>query len=215
MAANDAEPGPEGRRPRLWLVRHGETEWAALGRHTGRTDVPLTARGRAEAREIGRMLAGQAFAEVLSSPRSRALDTCRLAGFGDRVVVVADLAEWDYGLDEGRTTMEIRRDRPGWTIWDQGPLQGEAIEAVAARAERVIGRVRAASGDVLAFAHGHLLRILGARWLDLPPRDGRLLALDPAAVSILGWEHDQAVIDRWNQPAEAEEFRPSPRPPAS
>jgi broad specificity phosphatase PhoE len=203
MPASD--PGDDGdgavRRPRLWLVRHGETEWARLGRHTGRTDVPLTERGRREARAVAAMLAGQRFGLVLSSPLGRALDTARIAGFGERAVVDVDLREWDYGTDEGRTTAEIRRARPGWSIWDDGPLGGETIDAVAARADRVIARARDASADVLCFAHGHVLRILAARWIELAPIEGRRLALSTATVSVLGWERDAAVIERWNEAA--------------
>ena len=184
--------------PKLWIVRHGETTWARLGRHTSRTDVPLTPAGREDARRIGRALADAPFALVLSSPRRRALDTARLAGFGGRVEVTDDLVEWDYGSDEGRTTPEIRAERPGWTIWREGPKDGEIAGQVAARVDRVIGRVRAADGDVLAFAHGHVLRALTARWLGLPVRDGRLFELGTATISVLGWEREQAVVERWN-----------------
>jgi probable phosphoglycerate mutase len=186
--------------PRLWIVRHGETTWARLGRHTSHTDVPLTRRGREEARALGDDLAGQPFALVLSSPRHRALDTARLAGFGDRVEVSEDLVEWDYGADEGLTTQQIRTDRPGWTIWRDGPRDGEAARDVRARVDRVIARVRARDGDSLAFAHGHVLRALTARWLGLPVRDGRLFELATATISVLGWEREQATIERWNVP---------------
>ena len=196
-AASTPDVGRVG--PRLWLVRHGETEWASAGRHTSRTDVPLTATGRAEAASLTQPLAGHRFVEVLSSPMSRALETARLAGFGARVEVVDDLREWDYGADEGRTMEQIRADRPGWSIWRDGPRDGERLGEVAARADRVIARARAAAGDVLCFGHGHCLRIIGARWLGLPADDGRLLALAPAHLSILGWEHETAVIDRWNE----------------
>ena len=202
MAHPSGVLNPDGTRtdrPRAWLVRHGETEWAREGRHTSRTDVPLTELGRSQAVAAGRKLAGTAFAAVLSSPRSRALETARIAGFGDRVEVDDDLREWDYGSDEGLTTAEIRTDRPGWTIWTGGARGGETIDEVAARADRVVARVRSASGDVLLFAHGHLLRIFAARWLGLPPADGRLLALSTATVSVLGWEHETAVVLRWNE----------------
>lgn len=189
----------EDRRPDLWLVRHGETEWARLGRHTGRTDVPLTDLGREQARSVAEKLAGVPFALVLSSPLSRAFETARLAGFADRVEADPDLAEWDYGAFEGRTSSEIREEIPGWTIWTDGPVDGETILDVAARADRVVARARSADGDVLAFAHGHLLRILAARWLGLPPNDGRLLALSTATVSVLGWERDGPVVVRWNE----------------
>jgi probable phosphoglycerate mutase len=192
---------PQGTRlrPRAWLIRHGETEWARDGRHTGRTDVPLTELGRSQAVAAGRKLAGITFAEVFSSPLSRSLDTCRIAGFGDRVELMDDLREWDYGDDEGRTTPEIRADRPGWSIWGSGPRNGESVDEVGARADRVIARLRATSSDVLCFAHGHVLRILAARWLELPAVDGRLFALSTATVSVLGWERETPVIQRWNE----------------
>jgi broad specificity phosphatase PhoE len=192
----------ERARPSLWLVRHGETEWARLGKHTGRTDIPLTELGRSQAAAVARRLAGHAFAAVLSSPLSRALDTARLAGFGDEVRTDDDLLEWDYGLDEGLTTAEIRVDRPGWTVWRDGPSGGEPIEAVAARVDRVIERARAADGDTLVFAHGHVLRVLAARWIDQPPSEGRLFALSTATVSVLGWEREQPVFQRWNDVAD-------------
>lgn len=193
---------PDGTRtaqPRAWLIRHGETEWARDGRHTGRTDVPLTDLGRSQAVAAGRKIAGQAFAEVLSSPLARALETARIAGFGNRIELVDDLREWDYGDDEGRTTPDIRSERPGWSIWGEGPRNGETVDEVGVRADRVIARIRAAQGDVLCFAHGHVLRILAARWLDLPAVDGRLFALSTATVSVLGWEREAPVIERWNE----------------
>ena len=192
-ATADGEP-----RPELWLVRHGETEWSRLGRHTGRTDVPLTAAGREQAQAVARRLVDRSFALVLSSPLSRALDTARLAGFGDQVETTDDLLEWDYGADEGLTTAEIRDDRPGWTVWRDGPRAGETADEVAARIDRVIKRVREAPGDALVFAHGHILRVLAARWLGEPPTEGRLYALSTATVSVLGWERETAVIERWN-----------------
>ena len=194
-----ADPDGTRLRPRLWVVRHGETEWAKLGRHTGSTDVPLTELGRSQAVAAGRKVAGQRFALVLSSPLARALETAQIAGFGARVETVDDLREWNYGQDEGRTTEEIRQDRPGWTIWRHGPLGGERLEDVAARADRVIARARATPGDVLCFAHGHVLRILAARWIDLDPVVGERLALSTATVSVLGWERETAVIQRWNE----------------
>jgi probable phosphoglycerate mutase len=183
----------------LWLVRHGETEWSRALKHTGRTDVPLTEAGRAEARSVARKLARHEFALVLASPLSRALDTARLAGFADLVETTDDLLEWDYGLDEGRTTAEIRLERPGWTVWRDGPLGGETADQVAERMGRVIERVRAASGNALVFAHGHVLRVLAARWLGEPPTEGRLYALSTATVSVLGWERETPVIERWNE----------------
>lgn len=188
--------------PRIWLVRHGETEWARLGRHTGRTDIPLTPLGREQAASVRSRLAGRPFARILSSPLSRALDTARLAGFADRVETCDDLVEWDYGADEGRTTAEIRDDRPGWTIWQDGPKDGETIGQVATRVDRVIALVRDEPGDVLVFAHGHVLRILAARWLRLTPASGRMFALSTATLSILGWEREAPVIERWNDTSE-------------
>jgi broad specificity phosphatase PhoE len=191
--------GTDARRPRLWLVRHGETEWARLGRHTGRTDVPLTELGRAQAVAVGRKIGRATFAEVLSSPLSRALETCRISGHGSPVQLVDDLREWDYGADEGRTTEEIRGDRPSWTIWRDGPRDGETLEAVGARADHIVARARAAAGDVLCFGHGHILRVIAARWLDLSPIEGSRFALSTATLSVLGWERETAVILRWNE----------------
>lgn len=182
----------------MWLVRHGETEWARTGRHTGRTDIPLTSTGRQEALDLAPRLAGHVFTAVVSSPLSRALDTARLAGFADSILIDPDLLEWDYGDDEGRTTPEIRADRPDWTVWSQGPAGGELLDAVAARVDRVIARARAIDGITLCFAHGHLLRILGARWIGLPATGGGSLALDTATISILGWDRDVPAIRRWN-----------------
>jgi broad specificity phosphatase PhoE len=185
--------------PNAWLVRHGETEWARLGRHTGRTDVPLTEAGKHQALAVRSKLEGHAFGLVLSSPLSRALDTARLAGFGDVAEVDPDLAEWDYGAWEGMTTPEIRERIPGWTIWANGARNGETPEQVAARCDRVIARVRAAKDDALLFGHGHLLRVLTARWLDLGPSEGRHFALATATVSVLGWERETPVVERWNE----------------
>jgi probable phosphoglycerate mutase len=186
-------------RPTLWLVRHGETEWARLGRHTGRTDVPLTEAGEEQARALGRCLAGHAFAFVLTSPLSRAAETAALAGFGDLAVADPDLREWDYGSLEGRLTDEIRADYPGWTIW-RGPWpDGETSDQVAARADRVIARARAAEGDVLVFGHGHQLRVMAARWLELAPASGAMFALGTATVSSLGWEREMPVVETWNE----------------
>ena len=185
--------------PKLWLVRHGETEWAKSGRHTSRTDVPLTELGRSQAAGVTRKLAGHEFVPVLSSPKVRALETARLAGFGDRVETTDDLLEWDYGDDEGRTTLEIREERPGWTIWDDGPLGGETADEVAARADRLIARVRAGESDALVFAHGHVLRVVAARWLGEPPGTGRFYELGTATLSVLGWERETPTIERWNE----------------
>lgn len=185
-------------RPHLVVVRHGETEWSRAGRHTGRTDLPLTEAGEAMARRLVDRLRRFTFAEVWTSPLQRASRTAELCGFGDRAVPVPDLMEWDYGDDEGRTTPQIRTDRPGWTIWRDGPRGGESLAQVAARADRVIERSLAADGDVLAFAHGHMLDVLAVRWVGLAPEHGRMFYLDPATVSRLGWHHENRVIQEWN-----------------
>ena len=183
------------------LVRHGETEWSRAGKHTGRSDVPLTELGRDQARAVGEALRGRHFALVLTSPLARAAETCGLAGFGDRAEKRDDLMEWDYGAYEGRTTPEIREERPDWLLWNDGVPGGEAIAEVGGRADRVIAELREADGDALLFAHGHVLRVLTARWLGLEPDAGRLFALDPATLSTLGYEHETAVLRLWNRPA--------------
>jgi probable phosphoglycerate mutase len=182
------------------LVRHGETEWSRAGRHTGRTDVPLTEQGRRQAEAVGAALGDRDFALVLTSPLGRALETCRLAGFGDRAQPRDELMEWDYGAYEGRTTSEIREERPGWTLWRDGVREGETIEQVGQRVDRVLEQIRSLEGDALLFAHGHVLRVLTARWLELEPDAGRLFALDPATLSTLGYERETPVIQLWNQP---------------
>jgi broad specificity phosphatase PhoE len=160
--------------------------------------VPLTKRGREQALAAGEMLAGRQFELVLSSPLSRALETCRLAGFGAQLQVRHDLREWDYGAYEGLTTAEVRDEHPGWTIWT-GPVPGgETIEEVSARADRIIDEARAVDGDVALFSHGHLLRVLAARWVGLEPAGGAVLALDPATISVLGHEHERSVVREWN-----------------
>jgi probable phosphoglycerate mutase len=201
MAAQplDKPPGVADEGPNAWLVRHGETEWARDGRHTGRTDVPLTDAGKRQALAVRSKLEAHRFALVLSSPLSRALDTARLAGFGDDVEVDPDLGEWDYGRYEGLTTPQIREAVPDWTIWRYGAPGGETPAQVGTRCDRVIARVRAADGDVLLFGHGHLLRALTARWLELPIGDGRHFALATATVSVLGWERETPVVERWNE----------------
>jgi broad specificity phosphatase PhoE len=181
------------------LVRHGETEWSKALKHTGTTDVPLTDEGRRGAELVGQALRGRSFALVLTSPLQRAAETCRLAGFGDVAQTRDDLREWDYGDYEGRRTAEIREEAPGWTVFKDGVPNGENAEQVGARADRVIEEVRAADGDALLFAHGHLLRVLTARWLGLDAREGRLFALDPATLSTLGWERETAVLRLWNR----------------
>lgn len=179
-------------------MRHGETEWSRSGAHTGRTDISLTDTGRANAASLGRMLGGRRFALVLTSPMERARETCRLAGYGAEAQVDPNLREWDYGDYEGRTTAEIQKEVPGWSLWNSGVPNGEAIEQVAVRAEAVIARTLAVDGDAALFAHGHILRILTARWLALAPDAGRLFALGTASVSVLGYERTTRVISRWN-----------------
>jgi broad specificity phosphatase PhoE len=183
------------------LVRHGETEWSRAGKHTGRTDVPLTEQGRLQAEAVGAALRDREFALVLSSPLGRALETCRLAGFGERAELRNELMEWDYGAYEGRTTSEIREQRPGWTLWRDGVPGGETVEQVGARVDRVVDEMRSLEGDALLFAHGHVLRVLTAHWLGLDPDAGRLFALDPATLSTLGYERETPVLQLWNQPA--------------
>ena len=184
--------------PEVVLVRHAETEWSLSGQHTGRTDVPLTDSGRRRASALGTELATRQFELVLTSPLARAAETCLLAGFGERAVVRDELMEWDYGVYEGRKTLEIREEVPGWSLWRDGVPFGEAAEAVAARADRVLDEIRSVSGDSLVFSHGHLLRVLGARWLGLEPQAGRHFGLDPGSLSILGYERETPVIRRWN-----------------
>ncbi len=183
-------------------MRHGETEWSANLRHTGRTDVMLTPTGVLQAKQLARALGGRTFALVLTSPLSRASETCRLAGYGDQAVVDENLLEWDYGEYEGRTRVDIRRDNPGWTIWTGDPPGGETAEQVALRTKRVIDRLLTANGDVALFAHGHVLRILATTWLGLAPADGRLLALDTATLSVLGFENETRVVRQWNTPTD-------------
>jgi broad specificity phosphatase PhoE len=188
-------------RPQAWLVRHGETEWSKSGKHTSTSDIPLTERGRKEADLVRARLGDRAFALVLSSPRIRALETARLAGYADEVQTDDDLAEWAYGIYEGRTTADIRETQPDWSVWTHEIPGGETGAEVAARVDRVIARVLASDGDALLFAHKHVLRVLAARWLDLPSIEGRHFALDTATISILGWEREDPVIERWNEPS--------------
>lgn len=183
----------------IWLVRHGATEWSVGGRHTGRTDIPLLSEGRARAATLAPALSGHAFSLILTSPLSRARDTAALAGF-PHAEPEPDLLEWDYGDQEGLTSAQIRERDPGWSIW-WGPVpNGEAIDDVATRVRRVLGRADAAGGDVLLFAHGHVLRVLTAVRLGLPPTSGAHFVLDPATVSVIGHEHEWPALLRWNSP---------------
>jgi probable phosphoglycerate mutase len=190
---------PEGRLPEIVLVRHGETLWTRSGQHTGRTDIPLTDEGCRQSELVGRALRDRTFALVLTSPLQRAAETCRLAGLGEVAVVRDELAEWDYGAYEGRKTVDIRGERPGWSLWRDGVPDGETAADVGRRADRVVEELRSADGDAAVFAHGHLLRVLAARWLGLDPAEGRLFALDPASLSILGYERETQVIRLWNE----------------
>jgi broad specificity phosphatase PhoE len=183
----------------LWLARHGETEWSLSGQHTGTTDIPLTDRGREAARSLGEKLRGETFDLVLTSPLTRARDTCTLAGFGDGAVDTPDLAEWNYGQYEGLTTEQIREQVPDWTVFTDGCPGGEIADQVGARVDRVIETVRALGGGrAIAFSHGHLLRVLGARWVGLAATDGARFFLETATVSILGYDRETAVIQQWN-----------------
>lgn len=186
--------------PEVYLARHGETEWTISRQHTGRTDIPLTERGQRNARGLGERLTGMTFAKVLVSPRQRTRRTCELAGFGDRAETEADLMEWDYGDYEGLTTAEIRRQRPDWDLFRDGCPGGESVEAVAARADRLIARLRPIEGATILFGHSHFFRILAARWPGLPPGHGRFFLLGTASLSILGYEHsrNEPVIRLWN-----------------
>jgi probable phosphoglycerate mutase len=185
----------------VWLVRHGETEWSRDGRHTGGTDVPLTGVGRDQAKRLGTRLGDHRFALVMTSPRSRASETAALAGFGDVAVTEPDLAEWDYGALEGRRSVEIVAEYPGWSIWTGPWPEGETVEEVSARADRVLARCGAleVDGNALVFGHGHMLRVLAARWLGLPGASGALFGLSTATVSVLGLEHGRPIIESWNE----------------
>ena len=187
------------KRHEIWLLRHGETAWSLTGQHTGRTDLPLTEAGKQRAEALGRYLAGRKFDLVLSSPLARAAETCRLAGFGEVVRFADDLMEWDYGEYEGLRPADILEKQPGWTIWTDGVPRGETVEQVGERARKVIVLGEAIDGDIAIFSHGHLLRILAACWLGLPPDAGRYFDLDTASMSALGYNRDTPVIRKWNQ----------------
>ena len=182
----------------LVLVRHGETDWSKSKQHTGRQDIPLNEQGRREGERLRHRLAAWPFARVFVSPLSRARDTCALAGLGDRAELRPDLMEWDYGAYEGRTRAEILHERPEWSLWRDGCPQGETAEQVGVRVDRLLSEVRGIDGDVALFAHGHVLRVLTARWLLTPPSMGERYALSTASVSVLGREHASEVIWLWN-----------------
>lgn len=182
----------------IWLIRHGETPWTLSGQHTGRTEIELTATGKLMAIAIGRELASRRFDLILTSPRVRARETCRLSGYGEAAVIDDNLQEWDYGAYEGRTSADIKQEVPDWSLWREGVPGGETIAAVSARADRAIQHALACPGDVALYAHGHILRVLAARWVGLPPDGGRYLSLDAGSISTLGYEHKLHVISRWN-----------------
>jgi broad specificity phosphatase PhoE len=185
--------------PTIYLARHGETEWSKSGQHTGRTDIPLTPAGEEGAKRIGTRLAGIAFARVFSSPLQRARRTAELAGFAPEID--PELLEWDYGDCEGRKTVEIRKAVPGWDLFRDGAPNGESVQQISDRADRVVGRLKRMSGNVLLFAHGHILRVLAARWVGQPVPFGRALLLSTATVSILSFDHhamDEPAIRLWN-----------------
>jgi probable phosphoglycerate mutase len=186
--------------PEIYLVRHGQTEWSLSGKHTGRTDIPLTAAGETAARALAGRLHDLSFSAVWSSPSQRASETCALAGFGSDRIIKDDLAEWDYGAYEGITTKAILAERPGWQLFRDGCPDGESAGNVGARADRIINAIREANDRILIFSSSHFLRVLAARWLGLPPEGGSLFVLDTASVSVLGYEHDmtEPVIRRWN-----------------
>lgn len=186
--------------PKIYLARHGETEWSLSGQHTGISDIPLTANGESNARSLGQRLRGMHFVKVITSPLQRSRRTCELAGFAGHAEIDPDLVEWNYGDYEGKRTADIRKERPDWFLFRDGCPGGEMPDTIAARADRVVSRLRGLDGDVLVFSHGHFLRVLGARWLGKPAADGRLLLLSTAALSILGYEHNrnEPVLRLWN-----------------
>jgi probable phosphoglycerate mutase len=201
MSFWDAMVGERDRPLQLYLIRHGETEWSLSGQHTGRTDIPLTARGEAEARALQPLLGAIAFTTALSSPLQRARRTCELSGFGATAAIEPDLAEWDYGAYEGQTSPDIHRERPDWSVFRDGCPGGETPEQIADRADRLIARLRSLDGNVALFTHGHFGCVLAARWIELPVIEGQHLLLSTASVSMLGHHPthpDVPVISLWN-----------------
>ncbi len=180
------------------LVRHGETAWSLSGQHTGSTDIPLTPAGEEAARRLAPLLSSLSFAQVLTSPLQRARRTCELAGFADQACIEADLVEWNYGAYEGITSEQIHLEAPGWQVFTDGCPEGESPEQVGTRVDRVLARLRGAAGPSLLFAHGHLLRVLVARWIDLPPQEGRRFLLDTATLNVLSHYRGTAALQCWN-----------------
>jgi broad specificity phosphatase PhoE len=191
---------PRGRRVNVFVIRHGETAWSLSGQHTGTTDIPLTENGRRLAQRMRPVLAKKAFALVLCSPMQRARETCELAGLGDRAVIDADLVEWNYGEYEGLTPKQIHEVAPGWLIFRDGCPGGEAPEQVGARVDRVIARSREVDGDTALFAHGHVLRVLAARWIGLPPSGGQHFLLNTGTLCILSYYYEVPAVQIWNGP---------------
>jgi broad specificity phosphatase PhoE len=183
---------------RIVLIRHAETEWTLDGRHTGRTDIPLTERGRDAARQLAPRLRDWSFELVLVSPLLRARETCELCGLGERAEHTSDLLEWDYGDYEGLTSAQIHEQRPGWNLWRDGCPGGESAADVGLRADAAIARLAGIEGDAAVFSHGHMLRVLGARWIELAPAAGANLGLSPAAVCVLDHEHGAPILGLWN-----------------
>ena len=198
--------------PVVYLARHGETAWTISHQHTGRTDLPLTPQGEAEATRLGQRLQGLTFAAVLTSPLRRAVRTCELAGFGSAAEIEGDLVEWNYGAYEGRTSAEIHAERPDWQLFRDGAPEGESADQVGARADRVIRRVRAIDGNTLLFSSGHFLRVFAARWLGREPGAGQYFLLGTASLSALGYEHDHSdpVIRLWNEMPHEPRVSPAP-----
>lgn len=209
-AAGVAPPGRRQEKAvhRVFLVRHAETEWSRSGRHTGTTDLPLTDTGRQRARELEPLLAVANFVLVLSSPLRRARQTTALAGFGERAVIDDDLAEWNYGEYEGLTTEQIHQQAPGWMVFTDGGPGGESPAQVGARVDRVIVRIQSAGGDVALFAHGHVLRVLAARWLGLPVSAGSQFLLDTGTLSVLSHYRGIPALEQWNSRVDKEEANP-------
>jgi probable phosphoglycerate mutase len=185
---------------RVYLIRHGETEWSRDGKHTGVTDVSLTDHGRQTARMLQPVLAREQFVLVLTSPLQRARETCELAGLAKVAIIEPNLMEWNYGEYEGLTTKQIQSARPGWSVFHHGCPGGETPEQVAGRADRVLAKVRATDGNVALFAHGHILRVIAARWIHQPPSFGECLLLDTATLSVLGYYYDTPALKAWNAP---------------
>ena len=184
---------------RLWLIRHGETAWSRSGVHTSYTDIPLTPEGERQAEALRDYLQSCPFNLVLTSPMQRARQTCNISGYGDRAVVDVELAEWNYGIYEGKSTQDIREKHPGWSVWKDEILDGESLDQVGQRALSVIQRCLDTGGDIALFAHAHILRILAACWLQLPPEGGRLFLLNAGSLSLLGYERETRVILNWNR----------------